>query len=187
MIYKHNFFIITGGPGAGKTTLLETLAKQGFPYVPEVAREIIREQVSQNGDALPWANIPAYIHLMLSRSVESFEQHQKQESVLFFDRGIPDTLAYVHLTHQSPSPELQHTVQDFRYNPQVLILPPWPEIYETDSERKQTYQEAVETYDVMLVTYQQLDYIPIIVPKGTPEERAEFVISVLKKHTTNRP
>ena len=147
MIYKPNFFVITGGPGVGKTTLLEALAKQGFPYVPEVAREIIREQVARNGNALPWANIPAYTHLMLSRSVESFEQHQKQESVLFFDRGIPDT----------------------------------------DSERKQTYQEAVETYDVMLVTYQQLDYIPIIVPKGTPEERAEFVISVLKKHTTNRP
>ena len=89
MIYKPNFFIITGGPGVGKTTLLEVLAKQGFPYVPEVARKIIREQVSQNGDALPWANIPAYTHLMLSRSVESFEQHQKQESVLFFDRGIP--------------------------------------------------------------------------------------------------
>ena len=106
MIYKHNFFIITGGPGAGKTTLLETLAKQGFPYVPEVAREIIREQVSQNGDALPWANIPAYIHLMLSRSVESFEQHQKQESVLFFDRGIPDTLAYAHLIHQPILPHL---------------------------------------------------------------------------------
>ena len=71
---------------------------------------------------------------------------------------------------------LQHAVQDFRYNPQVFILPPWPEIYETDSERKQTYQEAVETYDVMFSTYQQLGYIPIIVPKGTPEERVNFVI-----------
>ncbi|MFR7812382.1 MAG: AAA family ATPase, partial [Butyricimonas faecihominis] len=81
MIYKPNFFVITGGPGVGKTTLLEALAKQGFPYVPEVAREIIREQTSRNGDALPWANIPAYTQLMLSRSVESFEQHQKQESV----------------------------------------------------------------------------------------------------------
>ena len=176
MIYKPNFFVITGGPGVGKTTLLEALAQQGFPYVPEIAREIIREQVSRNGDALPWANIPAYTHLMLSRSVETFEQHQNQESVLFFDRGIPDTLAYAHLTHQSPSPELQHAVQDFRYNPQVFILPPWPEIYETDSERKQTYQEAVETYDVMFSTYQQLGYIPIIVPKGTPEERVNFVI-----------
>lgn len=180
MIYKPNFFIITGGPGDGKTTLLETLTEQGFPHVPEVAREIIREQVSQNGDALPWANIPAYTHLMLSRSVESFEQHQKQESVLFFDRGIPDTLAYAHLTHQPILLELQHAVQAFRYNTQVFILPPWPEIYETDSERRQSYQEAIETYDAMFATYQQLGYTPIIVPKGTPEERAEFVINVLK-------
>ena len=183
MIYKPNFFIITGGPGVGKTTLLEVLAKQGFPYVPEVARKIIREQVSQNGDALPWANIPAYTHLMLSRSVESFEQHQKQESVLFFDRGIPDTLAYAHLTHQPILPELRHTVQAFRYNTQVFILPPWSEIYKTDSERRQSYQEAIETYDIMFATYQQLGYTPIIVPKGTPEERAEFVVNALKKHT----
>ena len=38
MIYKPNFFIITGGPGAGKTTLFVTLTEQGFPHVPEVAR-----------------------------------------------------------------------------------------------------------------------------------------------------
>ena len=181
MIYKPNFFVITGGPGVGKTTLLEVLAQQGFPYVPEVAREIIREQVSQNGDALPWANIPAYTQLMLSRSVKSFEQYQKQETVLFFDRGIPDTLAYAHLTHQPISSELQHAVQDFRYNPLVFILPPWSEIYQTDSERKQTYQEAVATYDVMLATYQQLAYTPVIVPKGTPEERANFVIDSLNQ------
>ena len=186
-MYKPNFIIITGGPGVGKTTLLGQLQQRGFPCIPEVAREIIREQSAQNGNALPWGDIPAYTRLMLSRSVDTYRENAYRDETLFFDRGIPDTLAYVHLTHQSPSPELQHTVQDFRYNPQVFILPPWPEIYETDSERKQTYQEAVETYDVMLVTYQQLDYIPIIVPKGTPEERAEFVISVLKKHTTNRP
>lgn len=170
-----------------KPTLLEALAKQGFPYVPEVAREIIREQVARNGNALPWANIPAYTHLMLSRSVESFEQHQKQESVLFFDRGIPDTLAYVHLTL---NPHLPNSNIPFKISATIRrysSFPPGLKSTETDSERKQTYQEAVETYDVMLVTYQQLDYIPIIVPKGTPEERAEFVISVLKKHTTNRP
>ena len=119
--------------------------------------------------------------------MESFEQHQKQESVLFFDRGIPDTLAYAHLTHQPILPELRHTVQAFRYNTQVFILPPWSEIYKTDSERRQSYQEAIETYDIMFATYQQLGYTPIIVPKGTPEERAEFVVNALKKHTPDRP
>ena len=187
MIYKPNFFVITGGPGVGKTTLLATLARQGYPHVPEVAREIIREQMAQNGDALPWANIPAYTRLMLSRSIDSFQQHQVHDEILFFDRGIPDTLAYAHLTHQPILPELRHTVQAFRYNTQVFILPPWSEIYKTDSERRQSYQEAIETYDIMFATYQQLGYTPIIVPKGTPEERAEFVVNALKKHTPDRP
>ena len=30
----------------------------------------------------------------------------------------------------------------------------------------------------MLATYQQLAYTPVIVPKGTPEERANFVINI---------
>ena len=179
MIYKPNFFVITGGPGVGKTTLLETFVRQGYPHVPEVAREIIREQMAQNGDALPWANIPAYTRLMLSRSINSFQHHLTHDEILFFDRGIPDTLAYAHLTRQPVFPELQHASLNFRYNPHVFILPPWPEIYQTDTERKQTYQEVVATYDAMLTTYRQLDYTPIIVPQGTPEERAAFVIHQL--------
>lgn len=135
MIYKPNFFVITGGPGVGKTDLTRGIGQTRFSVCSRSSPGDYPGTNLRNGDALPWANIPAYTQLMLSRSVESFKQHQKQESVLFFDRGIPDTLAYVHLTHQSPSPELQHAVQDFRYNPQVFILPPWPEIYETDSER----------------------------------------------------
>ena len=179
-MYKPNFFVITGGPGVGKTTLLETLAQRGFAYVPEVAREIIREQMTHHSDALPWANIPAYTRLMFSRSVDSFKQHQDRKDILFFDRGIPDTLAYTYLTQQPVIPDLQHAVLSFRYNPLVFILPPWPEIYRTDSERKQTYQEAVETYDIMFDTYLQLGYSPVIVPKGPPEERANFIMKSLK-------
>lgn len=181
MIYKPNFFIVSGGPGVGKTTLLETISRLEYAHVPEVAREIIREQSARDGDALPWANITTYTRLMLTRSIDSYLQHQACDGILFFDRGIPDTLAYVHLTRQPVFSELQRAVLDFRYNSLVFILPPWPEIYQTDTERKQTYQEAVETHDIMLATYRQLDYSPIIVPQGTPEERAAFVIRHLSK------
>jgi predicted ATPase len=40
-----NLFVISGGPGAGKTTVLEELAKLGSRHAPEVARQIIQEQV----------------------------------------------------------------------------------------------------------------------------------------------
>ena len=176
MIHKPNFFIITGGPGVGKTTLLEQLQQRGYRCVPEVARDIIREQIVQNGDAVPWGNIPAYTRLMLTRSVDSYRENQPEKESIFFDRGIPDTLAYAHLTRQTIFPELQQASLDYRYNTQVFILPPWAEIYHTDTERKQTYQEAVDTYNIMYSTYESLGYTLSIVPKATPEERADFVL-----------
>jgi predicted ATPase len=51
-----NLFVISGGPGAGKTIILLELARLGFRYVPEVARQIIQEQIQSGGKALPWAD-----------------------------------------------------------------------------------------------------------------------------------
>jgi len=42
-------FVVSGGPGAGKTTTLLELAKLGFPFAPEVARQIIQEQMQSGG------------------------------------------------------------------------------------------------------------------------------------------
>ncbi len=49
---KNNFFIITGGPGSWKTTILNELKNCGFQTVDEVARQIIKEQLSFDGDAI---------------------------------------------------------------------------------------------------------------------------------------
>ena len=44
------------------------------------------------------------------------------------------------------------------YNPIVFILPPWKEIYQTDNERKQDWQEAEHTYFQMKSTYEKYGY-----------------------------
>ncbi len=76
--YRPNFYVITGGPGAGKTTLLHELQNRGCYCVNEIAREIIREQVLTNGEALPWKDQEQYLELMFEYSVDSFK---KQETV----------------------------------------------------------------------------------------------------------
>ncbi|HYI95518.1 MAG TPA: AAA family ATPase [Bryobacteraceae bacterium] len=92
-----NLFVISGGPGSGKTTLLGELAKFGFRYAPEVARQIIQEQLQSGGKALPWNDRETYTRLMLQRSIEFFCKHmpasrQMCRTPTFADRGIPDTL-----------------------------------------------------------------------------------------------
>ena len=61
----------------------------------------------------------------------------------------------------------------------MFLAPPWPEIYATDTERKQTLDEAVKTYGLMVEAYEDCGYEVVEVPRVSPVERADFVLSGL--------
>lgn len=179
--YHANFYVLTGGPGAGKTAVIGELEQRGYPCVPEVAREIIQEQMNSGGDALPWKNTERYKKLMLQRSVYTYYEAEKAgKHVLFFDRGIPDTLAYSRLIDMPVSPDLNEAAYRLRYNKTVFMLPPWKDIYRTDGERKQSWDEAVETFDVMVKVYEEYGYDVTEVPRLPVAERADFIIHSLR-------
>jgi predicted ATPase len=67
----------------------------------------------------------------------------------------------------------------YRYNPDVFLLPAWKEIYETDSERKQDWQEAEYTCEMMRITCREHGYNVIEVPKTSVDERAMFVLNTI--------
>ena len=94
---NNNFYVITGGLGAGKTTLLEELKSRHYEIVPEIARELIREQQKDNGKALSWENKNLYKEMMFDRSITSFEEideNANKEKAIFFDRGFLDTIMH---------------------------------------------------------------------------------------------
>lgn len=169
-------FIITGGPGSGKTTVLKELERSGHPFMPEAAREIIREQVACGGEALPWADRERYTGLMLERSIQSFLQYAATKQLTFADRGIPDTLCYARLIGLTNEEAIRAACERYRYAQQVFLAPPWKEIYETDAERKQNFDEAVRTYEMMSSVYSECGYQVIELPRATPRERAEFML-----------
>lgn len=176
-ISNDNFFVITGGPGSGKTTLLDGLEKQKFKVVPEIARQLIREQIDIGGNALPWANKELYAQIMLDRSVDSYiTMSQTKKEITFFDRGILDTLCYSKLINSDLTEDMNFYAKKYRYNRKVFILPPWVDIYKIDNERKQTWDEAVITYATMKETYRQFDYEMVEVPKISIESRIQFVL-----------
>jgi len=142
--------VIGGGPGAGKTAVIEELARRGYGIVPEIARQIIQEQVQSGGAAVPWGDTRLYTQLMLSRSVESFHQQNGVSEMTFLDRGIPDVLCYARIIGLPDVREIESACRAYRYNRRVFLLPPWKEIYRTDLERKQTFAEAVQVYETMI-------------------------------------
>jgi predicted ATPase len=179
-IHNANLFVISGGPGAGKTTVLHELKKVGYPHAPEVARQIIQEQVQADGVALPWRDREAYTRLMLQRSIESYLEHTPCLQPIFSDRGIPDTLCYARLIGSTEEEAIRSVCESYRYAPIVFLAPPWKEIYEIDSERKQDFAEAERTFSLMTAVYTECGYTIMELPRSTPFERALFILELLK-------
>lgn len=177
--WHQNYYVITGGPGVGKTAIIEELSHLGFLVADEDARRIIKEQMEINGDGLPWRSKPLYAKLMIEASVETYQKINSnlQSEKVFFDRGILDTICYMNMENIPVSLEMEKLISTHPYSQKVFILPPWEEIYETDNERKQTWQEAIYTFDIMKQTYISYGYEVIEVLKGSIEDRCKFILT----------
>lgn len=169
------FVVLTGGPGSGKTTLLTELARAGCCSMVEAGRGVIRDQVAIGGSALPWSDRALFAELMLSWELRSYRWAQQQPGTVVFDRGVPDVVGFLRLEGLTVPQHVYAAAEQFRYHGRVLLAPPWPEIFEQDSERRQDADEAERTYDMMAKTYAEFGYEVIDLPRADLASRVAFV------------
>lgn len=93
MKQQSNWYVITGGPSSGKTTLAGELAKLGYKTYPEAVRILIDRELAKGREL---EEIQGTIKLqkdILAIQLEN-EKNAPKDEFVFFDRAIPDGLAY---------------------------------------------------------------------------------------------
>jgi predicted ATPase len=177
MMQHDRLFVITGGPGSGKTSLIDALEQAGYARTTEAGRAIIQHQAAIDGPALPWRDRQAFAELMLSWDMRSYDLARGQAGPVFCDRGVPDVAGYLTLIGVPVPAHVHKAARTFRYNHRAFIAPPWRDIFEQDSERKQDFAEAERTYEAMVRTYTSLGYELVAIPRAPITHRLEFVIA----------
>ncbi len=173
------YVILTGGPGGGKSSLLEELRSRGYLCMDEVARDLIKKEVAAGGDALPWDNAEKFRNNMLQEQVKLYNSIQ-HDGVTFFDRGLIDCIAYSRLIGAEIPEEMDRISRELKFKQSVFVTPPWEEIYRNDEERKQSFEEATETYNQIVAAYREYGYEIVDLPKVSVRARAQFVLEKLK-------
>jgi predicted ATPase len=172
-------YIITGGPGAGKTSLLQALERSGYNCSPEASRQLIAEEVARGSHCLPWINLSCFAGKVLHRMADLYAQTAANTGSTFFDRGIPDIIAYLKAAALPVDDRYYRALREHPYQPLVFILPPWKAIYTNDAERWQTYEEAVHLYTCIRETYRALGFTLIEVLPASVDNRMHFILEAI--------
>jgi predicted ATPase len=178
--------VITGGPGTGKTSIINTLKNNNYHCFDEIIRTLTLEAKKESDKSNHISNPIAFVKdpmefnlKLLNGRVEQFiEANSITSQLCFFDRGIPDVLAYMKFFKQDYGNSFDKACLEYKYT-QVFILPPWEAIYKSDNERFETFSEAVKIHEFLKLVYTSYGYNIYEVPFGSLENRTDFILNNL--------
>jgi predicted ATPase len=171
------FVVISGCSGGGKSTLLAELARRGYATVEEPGRRIVRAALRGGGKALPWVDPAAFLRRAIAMSLTDRVAAVATQGWVFFDRGLIDAVAgWDFVTGENALAALGAS---HRYHRRVFMVPPWPEIYRADPERRHDFAAALADYERKLGVYPALGYQLTVLPKASVPERAAILLQAL--------
>ena len=169
--------VLIGGPSSGKSTLIDALVIKGYTCLPEISREIIDKAQKEGIDQLFLEQPLLFSEMLLEGRKKQFIEAKKHaDDIVFIDRGLPDVLAYMHYIGDDYPNIFTETCNAHKYT-KVFMLPPWKEIYVSDKERYESYEQALEIHEHLVQTYTNFGYDIVEIPKDTVEKRTEFILN----------
>ncbi|HSI68768.1 MAG TPA: ATP-binding protein [Gillisia sp.] len=169
--------VITGGPGTGKSSVIKHLELMGHICFHEVSREITAA-AQKEGITQLFLEKPILFSekLLEARVIQHKEATVAEGTAVFLDRGIPDVVAYMEYFGTNYPEKFHHACRNHNYD-RIFLLPPWEDIYITDNERYESFEQALLIHDYLKKTYLSYGYEPMEVPKSSIENRSDFILN----------
>ncbi len=177
-VEKTNWYIITGGPSTGKSKTIDHLAYLGYLIRPEVARILIDDEISKGRTLTQIRGNQKQFEEDILRLKIEVETKAPKEELIFWERGLPDSIVYLKDCGGDLNGVLEMT-RKIRYRG-IFILDLLPQ-YEKDYARTETSQEAKVIHEALYNCYMELGYKVIRVPVAPISERAQYIIKHIHK------
>lgn len=177
MVVNTNWYVITGGPSSGKTRIIEYLAFLGYRIIPEAARILIDVEKSKGKTIEEIRADEAEFQRKVLQMKIDIENRLPLEEITFFDRGIPDSIAYYKICKLNPKPVI--TVAKKRKYKKVFLLEQL--LFEEDYARAEDEKLAYGLSRLIYTSYLRLGYDIVHVPVKPIDERVKFILSKIQK------
>ena len=172
--------VITGGPGTGKSSVIQELKVKKYHCFDEISRAVILEARQEGIEQLFLEQPIKFSERLLEGRLHQYQEAQSiAQNIAFYDRGLPDVVAYLEFFNTPYEVAFTTICEDNPYDT-VFILEPWEAIFTKDNERYESFDEALRIDNALKHTYKRLGYQPVVVPKCAVTERVTFIEQYLK-------
>lgn len=173
---KNNWYVITGAPSSGKTTLLKLLQKKGYKVYYEWARIYIDRQMKKGKTLSQIRKNELSFQKKILKLKMDFEEKLDPKKLIFMERGIPDSTAYMKICGAEKDQTLINAVENCYYKKVFLtdLIK-----YTADYARTESQEEAMLIDNLLEKSYKDLGIEVVRVPKISVEERVKFIIKNL--------
>ena len=171
-----NWYVITGGPSSGKTTILDELTRLGFTTFPDAARVLIDKEIKKGKSIKEIRKNEADFQRRVLKIKIEAEKKAPKDKVIFFDRGIPCSIAYYQTCGLDPK-EILKACPENRYK-KVFFLEQLP--VKKDYARTEDEKAIKDLNMILQKSYQDLGYKLINIPVAPKEVRVRKILEEIK-------
>lgn len=171
---------LTGGPGVGKSSVIERLQSKGMQVIPETFTLLHAQSEAQNKLDTFFADPVDLRHQLMKKQIQSEDARDKTKPTVIDETAL-GILFFGNKMNVPMQQDLYNTAENRRYDMIFMFEPIPKEFYKTTKVRQETYQDSKAIHDFLKKKYKETGLIVVPVPFDTPENRAQFIVSTLKR------